>query len=213
MFDSRLLAFIGLVGLLTITPGADTMLVIRNVLTRGQRAGLYTIFGISSGLFFHATLSALGLSLILVRSATAFEMVKLAGAAYLVLLGVQSLWRSRSHAKPERERQDTTTARVEQRARSSYAEGLFTNILNPKVAVFYLALLPQFVAPTDPVLPKSLMLASIHVVLGLVWLPLVVLFVGKMARVLSQARLRRNLEMLSGLIMIGLGLRLALDRG
>ncbi len=213
MFDSRFVAFLGLVALLTITPGADTMLVIRNVLSRGPRAGLYTILGISSGLFFHAPLSALGLSLILVRSAVAFEVVKLIGAGYLVLLGIQSLWRSRSQTERPGERQAAVAERGDTRPRNSYAEGLLTNILNPKVAVFYLALLPQFIAPGDPVLLKSLMLASIHGGLGLVWLPLVVLFVGRLARVLSQASLRRNLERMSGLIMIGLGIRLGLDRG
>ncbi len=211
MFNSSIWPFIGLVGLLTITPGADTMLVIRNVLSRGQRAGLVTTLGISSGLFFHATLSALGLSLILVRSAEAFEVVKLAGAGYLVLLGIQSLARARSRAEVVEESVGSTI-RAGAQWRNSYAEGLLTNVLNPKVAVFYLALLPQFVAPTDPVLVKSLLLAGIHVVLGLIWLPLVVLFVGRMARILSQPAVRKKMELLSGAIMIALGVRLALER-
>lgn len=89
--DPQILAFAATAALLTITPGADTMLVIRNVMARGPRAGLLTTVGTCYGLFIHATLSALGLSLILVRSATAFEVVKMIGAGYLVWLGVQSL--------------------------------------------------------------------------------------------------------------------------
>jgi threonine/homoserine/homoserine lactone efflux protein len=87
MFDTQVLAFIGVAFVLTITPGADTMLVLRSVIARGQRAGLLAMLGICSGLFIHATLSALGLSLILVQSGTVFEVVKLLGAAYLIFFG------------------------------------------------------------------------------------------------------------------------------
>src|SRR5258708_16443974 len=92
MFSSQFLAFLGIATILTITPGADTMLVIRNVLARGQRAGYLTGLGVCSGLFIHATLSALGLSFILVRSAALFEAVKLVGACYLIILGAWSIW-------------------------------------------------------------------------------------------------------------------------
>lgn len=101
MIDPQIVAFAAIAALLTITPGADTMLVIRNVMARGQRAGLLTVVGVCCGLFIHAALSALGLSLVLVRSATAFEVVKMIGAGYLIWLGVQSLWRVFSSA-PER---------------------------------------------------------------------------------------------------------------
>src|SRR5215470_16270681 len=94
MLNTQLLTFVGVATLLTITPGVDTMLVIRNVLMRGRGAGLFTAVGICSGLFCHATLSALGLSLILVRSATLYEMVKLLGACYLGFLGCRSLWQT-----------------------------------------------------------------------------------------------------------------------
>src|SRR5918911_3801618 len=99
MIDPQVLAFTGIAAILTVTPGADTMLVMRNVLSRGQRAGLLTTLGICSGLFFHATLSALGLSFILVRSAAVFEVVKLVGACYLIFLGGQSLWRALRHGR------------------------------------------------------------------------------------------------------------------
>jgi threonine/homoserine/homoserine lactone efflux protein len=91
IIDHQIIAFAGIAALLTMTPGQDTVLVIRNVMAQGQRAGLLTTFGICCGLFVHATLSAVGLSLILLKSATAFEVVKLLGAAYLIWLGAQSL--------------------------------------------------------------------------------------------------------------------------
>lgn len=97
MFDSQIITFTGIAALLTLTPGADTMLVVRNVLSRGKEAGILSTIGICSGLFVHATLSALGLSIILVESATAFEVVKWAGAGYLIYLGIQSLLKIRKY--------------------------------------------------------------------------------------------------------------------
>lgn len=206
MLDARLLAFAGIAALVTLTPGADTMLVVRSALLRGRRAGLLTTLGIGTGLFLHATLSALGLSVILVRSARAFEVVKLAGAAYLVFLGVQAL-RSAARGAP-------AGAPPEGRAtaRRAYVEGLLTNVLNPKVAVFYLAFLPQFIGPGDAVLARSLLLAGIHFVEGLVWLSLVTLFVARIRGVLARPRVARALESVTGLVFIGFGVKLALAR-
>src|SRR5258707_12883027 len=93
LIDPQIIAFAGVALILTLIPGADTMLVIRNVLAHGRRAGILTVLGICSGTIIHATLSALGLSVILVRSAEAFEIVKFVGACYLIFLGAQSLWR------------------------------------------------------------------------------------------------------------------------
>lgn len=205
MLDARVLAFAGIAALLTLTPGADTMLVIRSALVRGRRAGLLTVLGIGTGLFVHATLSAVGLSVILVRSARAFEVVKLAGALYLVWLGVQAL-RSAARGAPAAE------GAPEVGARRAFAEGLLTNVLNPKVAVFYLAFLPQFIGPGDPVLAKSILLAGIHFVEGLVWLSLVTVFVARLRPVLQRPRVQRSLEAASGLAFVGFGVKLALSR-
>jgi RhtB (resistance to homoserine/threonine) family protein len=213
VIDPQVLAFAALAALLTITPGADTMLVIRNVMARGQRAGLFTTVGACSGLFIHATLSALGLSLILVRSATAFDVVKLIGAGYLVWLGVQSL----RHASRRRPREmadieDAASRGRPGRGRWSFAEGLLSNLLNPKVAVFYLALLPQFLSPGDWVFGKSILLAGIHWVEGILWLSVVTLFVGRLRWWISQARVRRAIEVTTGAVLIAFGFRLAMER-
>lgn len=207
VFDSQVLAFAGIAALLTLTPGADTMLVLRSALLRGRRAGLLTMLGICCGLFVHASLSALGLSVILVRSARAFEIVKLVGACYLVLLGVQSLW---SAARgPRAESRDAAPALS---ARRAFAEGLLNNVLNPKVAVFYLAFLPQFVGPHDPVMAKSLLLAGIHFAQGIVWLSFLTFFVGRLRPALTRPPVQRGLESVSGLVLVGFGVRLAAER-
>jgi len=206
MFDARVLAFTGIVAIVTLTPGADTMLVVRSAIVRGRRAGLLTVLGIGSGLFIHATLSALGLSVILVRSARAFEVVKLVGAVYLVFLGLQAL-RSAARDVPVTEE---CTAPIG--ARRAFAEGLLTNLLNPKVAIFYLAFLPQFVGPGDPILAKSILLASIHFVQAIVWLSFVTVFVARLRSVLAQPRVQRALESISGIVFIAFGVKLAMSR-
>lgn len=206
IFDSQVLAFTGIAALLTLTPGADTMLVLRSALLRGRRAGLLTVAGICCGLFVHATLSALGLSVILVRSARAFEVVKLVGACYLVFLGLQSIVSAARGPRPEKARAAAVSAR------RAFAEGLLNNVLNPKVAVFYLAFLPQFVGPRDPVLAKSLVLAGIHCAQGIVWLSFLTLFVGRMRLALARPGVQRGLESLSGVVLVGFGVRLAAER-
>ena len=213
MIDPQILAFAAIAALLTITPGADTMLVIRNVMARGPRAGLLTAVGACCGLFIHAALSALGLSLILVRSATTFEVVKMSGAGYLIWLGVQSL--RRVFRVPLSEIGALAGAGLRPRsARSgqSLVEGLLSNVLNPKVALFYLALLPQFMGAGDWVFGKSMLLASIHWVEGVIWLSMVALFSGWLRRWISRPGVKRAIEATTGAILIALGVRLAMER-
>ena len=212
MLDSQVLAFVGVVTLLTITPGADTMLVMRSVLARGQGAGLITMLGICTGLFVHATLSALGLSLILVRSATAFKVVQLAGAGYLVFLGLQAIMQARRDQRTTSSRQAQQHPVVAENRRRSFFEGLLTNILNPKVEIFNLAFLPQFIGPTDPVLAKSILLAGIHFVLGIIWLSTVVFLVGRVVQLFSQSTFQSRLEQVTGAVLIAVVVRLVLER-
>ncbi|ABX05200.1 MAG TPA: LysE family translocator [Herpetosiphon sp.] len=210
MFDAQLIGYTLAVALLTITPGADTLLVMRNVLARGRKAGILATLGVSSGLFIHALLSGLGLSLILTRSALAFSVVKWAGALYLCYLGVQSL---RSALKPNLVTNEiSSTAEPSLNPWHAYREGLITNVLNPKVALFYLAFLPQFIRPNDPVMLRSLLLTSIHFVLGIVWLGLITLSLDKMRSWMLKPRVRAWIEGSTGLILFGFGIRLALSK-
>jgi len=213
MIDPQIIAFAGLAALLTISPGADTMLVIRSVISRGPAAGLLTTAGICSGLFVHASLSAAGLSLILLKSALAFEILKTAGACYLLFLGFQSI---RQLFKKGKAAVDPTAPgnphAGRKSARRAFIEGMLNNILNPKPAVFYLALLPQFIGPADPVFLKSILLAGIHFVMGIIWLSAISLFLGKMRSFLASPRVHRWLETSSGVILIGLGIRLAMEK-
>ena len=210
--DARYLAFAGIAAVLTITPGADMALVAKNVFTRGKKGSFATIAGICSGLFAHATASALGLSAILAQSARAFEIVKWVGAAYLFYLGVMALRRAARGVSPPR--LDEPGSPRAQRAGwwSGFAEGMLTNLLNPKVALFYLTFLPQFIAPGDPVLRVSLILASLHVAMGLVWLTIYSSALHKLNATMTRSGVRRAIEAVTGGLLMALGARLAFAR-
>ena len=203
--DGSILAFMGIAALLTILPGADMALVAKVTLLDGRRAAFFTSLGICAGLPVHATASALGLSLILATSAEAFTVVKVAGAGYLAYLGIRTIRDSFRPASAA-----VAAAGRARTSRSAFAQGWLSNVLNPKVALFYLTFLPQFISPGDNVLVKSLLLAAIHAVMGLVWLPLYAYAIDRIGAVVRGAR--RWLERLSGTALIGLGVRLALER-
>jgi len=201
----RLGSFLAIAIVLTITPGADMALVARNRLTRGRQSAFFTILGICLGCGVHAFLSSVGLSAILARSAAAFEAVKLVGAVYLVYLGVMSLRGAKSS-------DSESTGSAARQPSSSLAEGLVTNVLNPKVALFYLTFLPQFIVPEGSVVFQALVLGGAHLGMGFLWLNLYAALIGSLGKILSSSRARRRLEVVTGTVLVGLGLRLALER-
>jgi threonine/homoserine/homoserine lactone efflux protein len=186
--------------------------VARNVLGRGRTAGLATIAGIAAGCFVHAALSAVGVSLILVRSAEAFHALKWGGAAYLIVLGVQSIrgwWRADDGVPVAAA---ASGNQMGARRLRSFLEGLLTNVLNPKVGLFYLAFLPQFIRPGDPVFARSLLLGALHVGIGVAWLSLLSLSLVRLRPLMESRRWRARLEGASGAVLIALGIRLAAER-
>ena len=209
-----LLTFIGIAALLTIMPGADMALVARSSLLDGRRPAFFTTLGICLGLCVHATASALGLSAILRVSAIAYTIVKAVGAGYLILLGVQTLRgigkRSPTVLSGQAAVADVTAERSV--LMRSFRQGILTTVFNPKVAIFYLTFLPQFIAPGDPVLLKSLGLAGIHIAMGLMWLVLYAWFLSGFRAVLNRPSVRGWIEGVTGGMLVLLGLRLAWER-
>src|SRR5947209_6332710 len=197
MFDSRFVVFLGIAAILTITPGADTALVTRNVISRGRAGAFFTTLGICLGCLTHATLSALGLSAILRSSETLFNIVKFAGALYLIYIGAVSLWTAWRGNDAAAVTEDRRTVR-DRRPVRSFIEGYGTNLLNPKVSIFYLTFLPQFISPGEPVFRKSILLAGVHVLMGLLWLTLYAALLDRIGGWLLRPSVRRRLEAITG---------------
>ena len=207
MFDQFLwLPFLVAITALTLTPGVDTLLVMRNAARGGHRDGLLTSLGICLGLFIHASISAAGLSVILLGSADLFMLLKLAGAAYLIWLGVQSL-RSAIYRKKLKLEQPGTVGAIP--ARVSLREGLLSNVLNPKPIIFYMAFLPQLIDPAYSALPQALMMATVHFTIGMLWQGALVLMVGRARLWLQQPRVAKVLDSITGVLLIGFGTKLA----
>lgn len=210
MLDAQFWPFLIAITLLSMSPGVDTLLVIRNTARGGVRDGVLTSLAICCGLFVHATISALGISLILLQSAWAFSALKLVGAAYLIWLGINGLLAARrGNGLPLGAAQGERGVVPVWRP---LREGLLSNVLNPKTVVFYMAFLPQFIAPTDPALAKSLWLAGVHFVIANLWQIAIVLMVGSAGRWLGSRLFARALNGATGAVLILFGVKLALER-
>jgi threonine/homoserine/homoserine lactone efflux protein len=212
---SQLLPFLVASIVVTVVPGADMALITRQVLVGGMGLAQRTIVGNLTGLLVHGLALAAGLSALLVASSTAYTTVKLAGAAYLVYLGVQSL---RSARRPQEG--GTTAGSLASRSmpgpvpprRAAYVQGLVSTVLNPKPALFFLTFLPQFIDAQRAVLPQALVLSAVHIVVGLIWLSAYARVVQRARQALTRPLIRQWLEGVTGAVLIGLGLRVALDR-
>jgi threonine/homoserine/homoserine lactone efflux protein len=191
--------------LLWITPGPDTMYILARSISQGMRAGVLSALGIGCGVLVHTAMAAFGLSALLSASATAFEVVKVTGAAYLVYLGIQALRKPGKVATPEVEAADP--GRI-------FRQGMLTNAFNPKVAIFFLAFLPQFVDPSAGRGPLPfLLLGGLFVSGGTLWCLLVAAGAARATRAIRRhAGVMTWLERLSGCVYIGLGLNLLRSR-
>lgn len=204
--DPSVLAFLGVAILMVVSPGPDTALVVRNTLLSGRRAGAATVFGIICGIAAWALAAAVGLAAILDASAVAFTALKLAGAAYLVALGLLTLRNSGHPSTADR------TGGAPLSARRAWTLGWLSASLNPKLGVFFLTLLPQFVQPGIDEPARLLGLAVVFGALGLAWLLLVVEIVVRTHAAGARPWIGRTARWATGTVLIGLGARVALAR-
>lgn len=209
MYESGIIAFVGLVLVLTITPGSDTLLTIKNTIHGGQSAGLLTVLGVTCGLLGHVLLAILGLSFILAQNPTLFSLIKLAGALYIIYLGIKSIM-GLFH-RPDSENDLNNVKFQKSNAILYFQEGLLTNLLNPKVAIFYIAFLPNFIGKDDPIVAKSILLTSIHIVFGFLWLIFLTMSLNKARAWIINGAIQIYLEAIAGIILIALGMNLVVD--
>ena len=194
-----LLAFVPVAVLVTITPGPATAMVVRSAAAGGRRSALACTAGNSLGVLAWGALAAAGLAAAVATSVTVFTVVKLAAAVVLIVLGVQSL----------RHRARSATGASDGRA---FRDGLVTSVSNPKLAVFYVALFPQFVPAGAPVLPSAMLMAATIVAFDLVWYSVLPYSVTRARRAFLEGPWARRVERLTGAVLVGLGVRLALER-
>jgi threonine/homoserine/homoserine lactone efflux protein len=202
----HLLAFLGVSALVIVTPGQDTALTIRNTLLGGRRSGAFTAAGVSTGQAFWTLAASLGLAALLGASRPAFTAVKLAGAAYLVFLGAQTVW----HAFRSRTREPgANRAGAALRPRHAFRQGVISNLGNPKMAVFFTSLLPQFGGRS---FLSLLGLGLVFCSMTLLWLTGYAVAVARAGDFLRRTRIRRVLDSLTGTVLVALGIRLAIER-
>lgn len=204
--DPRLAAWVALSALLIVTPGPDTALIIRNALAAGPRASTLSALGVAVGTLAWVAAATLGVGLLLESSSTAFTILKLAGAAYLGYLGVRSLL-----SKTPDDPHPTAIRRTSLGDRGAWSQGLLSNLLNPKTGAFFVTVMPQFTVPGDSPARLVLMVAAFEVML-LVWLIAYGHAVSRLGRSGLGTRVRRAMTRLTGVILIGLGARLAFER-
>ncbi|WP_072478523.1 LysE family translocator [Amycolatopsis australiensis] len=200
-------AFLLVVILGAMSPGPDFVVVTRSSLTGGRRAGIAAGAGIALGVFAWVVAIAFGVAAVLTASAVAFSVVKLVGGAYLVFLGVKA-WLAVRRGE-YRDLGEATSARP-LTAAAAFRQGLFTNLLNPKVAVYFLALLPQFL-PAGGATLQTLELAAIATAGTVLWFVTLALVVGALRRFFGSARVRRGLDAVLGSVLVALGLKVAAE--
>lgn len=203
-----LVTFLPVAAVLSLTPGAATAMVVRSAVRGGRRRAFFTTAGNSLGVLAWAACAAVGIATVIATSAEAFTTVKLVGGIILIAMGARSLRRGHP-AEPAHDDASPLAIDTDQRA---LRDGLLTSLANPKLAVFFVALFPQFVPPHAAVFPTALGMAGVVVAVDLVWYSILALVVSRAKRALVAGPWQRRIDRLTGAVLVGLGFRLALER-
>lgn len=201
-----LLTFLLLSSFVVMSPGVDTALITKRTISEGQASGYRMALGITTGSLVHTFAAAFGLSAILMQSALAFEIVKYVGAIYLIYLGVSSFM-----TRKKQETEENLKDQIKP-GQSAFKQGLLSNVLNPKVAMFFLTFLPQFVTPGSSSIQQLLMMGVIYTFLSISWFFVYVFFINYLRSWLLSAKVQRAMDRATGLVLIGFGVKLAFSK-
>ncbi|KEP26197.1 LysE family translocator [Bacillus zhangzhouensis] len=183
------------------SPGVDFALITKRTIGTGKSDGIKMALGLTSGALIHTLAAAFGLSLILMKSALAFEIIKYLGAIYLIYLGVSSFMN-------KKEREAAPPHKVETPKHSAFKQGFISNTLNPKVAIFFLTFLPQFVTPGLNTSFQFVVMGSIYALLSILWFSTIVLLLGYIKKFLLSAKVQTTIDRITGLVLVGFGVKL-----
>lgn len=203
---TSILTFIGAACLIAMVPGPSTAIILRRSMINGRASGAATVLGNEAGVLLWGLAAALGLSGLLLASRVAYDTMRVAGAVLLVWMGARALWKARRAVPAEPAADGPAVSHWR-----AFRLGLLTNFANPKAGVFAISFLPQFVPHGAPVLPMLMLFSVIWALIDLVWYLPIVWLAGRARAVLQRPAVRRRLEQVSGAVLVGLGLRLALD--
>jgi threonine/homoserine/homoserine lactone efflux protein len=201
-------AFLAAAIIIVVTPGIDTIMVLTRSISKGKRAGLYSAFGVSLGLIFHTCAVTFGLSLVIAKSAVAFSVIKYLGAAYLIYIGIKSI------AANQKQVEIKKTEIGDKGMRKLFLTAFLSDVLNPKIAIFFLAFLPQFITPMEISNPVPYLLLGLTMFfITLTWCTLLALMGGKIANLFNRNKNAESwLNKLSGGVFILLGIKVALTK-
>ncbi len=206
---SKYAEFLAFAVVLIVIPGPDFAVVTKNTLAGGRRRGRWTAIGVSSSNFVQGTAAACGLGALIVRAQPVFEAIKWTGVAYLLFLGAQAI-RSAIRGQYQPLDEDEDEDNVKTKTITGWRQGFLSNITNPKVLVFYLAVLPQFLTPGAN-LGWLLMLAWTHALLSLAYLMVLITALNRARRLLARRKVRRSLDATTGAVLLGFSARLATE--
>ncbi|MBM7703945.1 LysE family translocator [Metabacillus iocasae] len=202
--------FVTMAILLILLPGPDTAIATKNTLHVGKKGGMQTVLGTCCALCIHTLAAIIGLSALLVQSAFFFSLFKYVGALYLIYLGIKAFISLRNNAIIEVDKTDKAKA---SKQTSFFQQGFLTNLLNPKVAVFFLTFLPQFIQKgTDPFLP-FLIMGMTYVLLTALWFVLYVSFIHYLRHFMTKPSTQTVMQSITGVVLIGFGIKLAFEKG
>ena len=192
--------------MIVMVPGVDSLLVLKNTMVYGKKAGFFTMLGIVIALFVWTTLAVLGLAAIISKSMFVFLFIKYAGAAYLVFLGILAL---RSKAQNIALQEKAAPAQLEHASVSCMIQGVTTDLLNPKTLLLYVTLMPQFIQPDFNVNSQLIILAGILIVLSIIWLGIIIFVINGVRKWFMKPVIQSAFSKLTGILLIGIGVRIA----
>nr|WGD75104.1 LysE family transporter [Bacillus subtilis] len=207
-----LLAYIPIAAMMVIMPGADTMLVMKNTLRYGPKAGRYNILGLATGLSFWTVIAILGLSVVIAKSVILFTTIKYLGAAYLIYLGVKSFFAKSMFSLDDMQSQAKNMASSPKRYyKTSFMQGSLSNILNPKTVLVYVTIMPQFINLNGNINQRLIILASILTLLAVLWFLFLVYIIDYAKKWMKNSKFQKVFQKITGIILVGFGIKTGLS--
>jgi len=203
-----LLTYISIAAMMVVIPGADTMLLVKNTLSHGTRAGRYTVLGMATGLSFWTLIAILGLSVVIAKSVILFSTIKYLGAAYLIYLGIKSFFAKSLFSLEEMQTQANAPIHSSSRHnKESFMQALLSNVLNPKTVLVYITIMPQFIDLNENVNQQLIVLASILTLLAVFWFLTLVYVIDYAKKWLNNSKFQKVFQKSSGLLLVGFGVK------